>query len=74
VTHDELLRRALLGRIATALDTVAKACDYTCCWLSYAGPSGQPWRWRLCNPGPHAGRMVGPPCDHLHYRYEVFLA
>lgn len=79
--HEEGARRALLKRLATGLAVISEQDRYiwTCCWLSYTGPRGEPWQWQTCSsqmpgalPWGEDGLLV--QCDHWHHQWEVFLA
>jgi hypothetical protein len=73
--HEEGARRALLRRLATDLSVVAEPYLYhwTCCWLSYTGPRGERWAWRMCG-GEMPGHLPGKRCGHWHHATEVFMA
>jgi hypothetical protein len=78
--HETGARRALLERLATGLAVIAEpATEWTCCWLSYTGPRGEPWSWQMCGRQMPGGLPYGPGgyrqyCGHWHHRHEIFMA
>ena len=80
-SHEDGARRALLGRLAGDLSVLVNAHRYhwTCCWLSYTGPHGEPWSWQMCGGQMPGGLPYGPDgrrvrCGHWHHSTEVFMA
>ena len=78
--HEDGARRALLERLAGDLNVLADASRYqwTCCWLSYTGPHGEPWAWQMCG-GQMPGDLPRGPdgrsvrCGHWHHSTEMFM-
>ena len=55
------------------------ATQWTCCWLSYTGPRGEPWSWQMCGGQMPGGLPYDPDgrrihCDHWHHQFEIFMA
>jgi hypothetical protein len=74
--HEAGARRALLERLAAGLAVIAEPHrhEWTCCWLSYTGPGGVVWLWKMCGGCSPGGLPSNPaPCGHWHHQAEVFL-